>query len=193
MDFHWARRLFGDLKPHSTSISHLEAVRSGRMTAAEWLLDSTDQPGPNGLIALTLFLADHLKQAPEAVAPDVLVAITRRTRDASVDLRAAAITTLLVLGQSEPEILDRARAALGDRPSAPLHWRVRRYLRDLYTSLPDTHRQRRNVLEGRSRCRLALTIVAGPSALQMSRRSGSRLLTPWADRMSLSRARMAWQ
>lgn len=142
------RRLFGDLKPHSTSISHLEAVRSGRMTAAEWLLDSTDQPGPNGLIALTLFLADHLKQAPEAVAPDVLVAITRRTRDASVDLRAAAITTLLVLGQSEPEILDRARAALGDRPSAPLHWRVRRYLRDLYTSLPDTHRQRRNVLEG---------------------------------------------
>ena len=184
-----SKRLFGELKPHPTAVSTLQDVRSGRVTAMEWLLRLGPRPGPNGVIALTLFLADalqgELSTVPTASATADSPALSASTivdletcvaaassmlgglstnlsatsshgsgwwyssllTHPSLDLRAAAITSLLVLGEAHPNSRKKALTALGPRPPVALHGRVRRALLDLYATLGAGDPRRARVLE----------------------------------------------
>jgi len=142
-----SKRLFGELKPHPTAVSTLQDVRSGRVTAMEWLLRLGPRPGPNGVIALTLFLADALQGELSTVPTAALSAVEALLTHPSLDLRAAAITSLLVLGEAHPNSRKKALTALGPRPPVALHGRVRRALLDLYATLGAGDPRRARVLE----------------------------------------------
>ncbi len=143
-----SRRLFGDLKPQPDAVSALQDVRSGRVTATEWLLVLGPRPGPNGVIALTAFLTDALQGELSTVSAAAVAAVEALLTHPSVDLRAAAVATLLVLGEALPGARETALEALGPRPSAALHGRVQRALLDLYASLAAANPRRARAIEG---------------------------------------------
>ena len=159
------KRLFGDLKPHAKAVSALKDVRSGRRTATEWVLDLGARPGPNAIIALTLFLHERLEAGEDGSTARSIAAVEALLDTPSTDLRAAAMATLLVLGQDRPQSLQKVQTAIGPKPALTLHRRIKKHLLELYTSLGTRNPGRMSQIERALDAYLEWTRDDGASAI----------------------------